>query len=215
MRVKICGITRVDDAIAAVDAGADAIGFIFVPASPRYIDPESASVIVRALPRGVTPVGVFVNEPRDEINRTVERSGIRALQLHGEEPPGATAGYSVPVIKSFRVGEGFSIEILRAYTVTAILLDAFVPGVHGGTGKTFDWNIAIAAKAYGRIIVSGGLHAGNVSDAIHRVRPYAIDVSSGVEAAPGVKDPKKLTALFRAVRDTEAETESSIHNFPA
>jgi phosphoribosylanthranilate isomerase len=215
MRVKICGITRVDDALAAASAGASAIGFIFVHASPRYIDAESAALIVRALPPAVTPVGVFVNESREGINRVVARSGIRALQLHGEESPEATAGFSVPVIKSFRVGGGFSVESLRAFSVHAILLDKFMPGVHGGTGKTFDWNVANAATTYGRVILSGGIHAGNVADAIRRVHPYAIDVSSGVEASPGIKDPEKMAALFRAVRDAEPEAESSIHNFPA
>ena len=215
MRVKICGITRVEDAVVAADAGADAVGLIFVPSSPRYISPESAARIVRALPQTITPVGVFVNESREEIGRVVARSGVRALQLHGEESPEATIGFTIPVIKSFRVGEEFSVESVRGYPVSAILLDALVPGLYGGTGKTFDWNIAIAAKAYGRVILSGGIHAENVSDAIRSVRPYAIDVNSGVESSPGIKDPEKIAALFRAVRDAEPGGEPHIHNFPA
>lgn len=210
MKVKICGITRIEDAMAAAGAGADAVGFVFVPSSPRYIDPESAGCIVRNLPPFITPVGVFVNESRAGIDQAMALSGIKVLQLHGEEPPAATEGFPVPVVKSFRVGEGFSARLLSEYVVPAYLLDTFVTGVHGGTGRTFDWNIALEAKKYGRIILSGGIHAGNAADAMRRVRPYAIDVSSGVESAPGIKDPEKIAALLRAVRDAERETDDSV-----
>jgi phosphoribosylanthranilate isomerase len=205
MKVKICGITRVEDAMAAAEAGADAVGFVFVPSSPRYIDPEAAGCIVRNLPPFVTPVGVFVNESRAGIERAVGFSGVRVLQLHGEEPPAATEDFLLPVVKSFRVGEGFSAAVLAEYVVPAYLLDTYAPGIHGGTGKTFDWNIAVEAKRYGRIILSGGIHAGNVDEAVRRVGPYGIDVSSGVESVPGIKDPRKLTELLRAAREAERE----------
>jgi phosphoribosylanthranilate isomerase len=205
MKVKICGITRPEDALFAAARGADALGFIFVKASPRFIDPDAAGLIIGQLPPFVTPVGVFVNEHRESILRTIARSGIRCLQMHGEESPGDTEGYAVPVIKSFRVGEAFDPELLAAYGTSACLLDTFVGGSHGGTGKTFDWRIALDAKRYARIILSGGLTPGNVTDAISTVQPYAIDLSSGVESAPGVKDHAKVRALFERIREAAGD----------
>lgn len=200
MKVKICGITRIEDAVAAVEEGADAIGLIFASASPRYIEPDRAREIIRQLPPFVTPVGVFVNESRGGILRTIGVTGIRCLQLHGGESPSDTEGYPVPVIKSFRVAEDFDLQSLAAYTADAYLLDAYSPASPGGTGKTFDWRIAGEALTLGRIILSGGITPANVAEAVRSVRPYAIDLSSGVESSPGVKDRMKIRALFEQIR---------------
>jgi len=201
MIVKICGITRPDDALAAAEEGASAVGFIFVRSSPRYVEPEKAGEIISRLPPFVTPVGVFVNEERARILSVIARSGIRCLQLHGEEPPADAAGYTVPVIKAFRVGDGFEPARLADYAVGAHLLDASVPGMHGGTGKTFDWAVAREASRYGRIIVGGGITPGNAARALRAAMPYALDVNSGVETSPGIKDRNKIRALLENCRN--------------
>lgn len=201
MKVKFCGITRLEDALFAAEHGVDAVGFIFIRTSPRYIDPDAAGCIVRSLPPFVTPVGVFVNEPRESIRQAMAIAGIRCLQLHGDEPPGDTEGYPVPVIKGFHVGRNFDPSTLSAYLTPAHLLDTHVPGMSGGTGRTFDWDIAVKAKEYGRIILSGGLTPENVAEAARKVRPYAVDVSSGIESLPGVKDPDRMRRFLRAVAE--------------
>ncbi len=206
LRIKICGITRKDDALIAADAGADAIGFIFFPSSPRYIGPGEAADIVAALPPFVVPVGVFVNARREDIDRAVAMSGIRCLQFHGDESPGEVAGHHLPVIKAFRVGPSFTPSVLRSYRTSAYLLDTFVAGQYGGTGIPFDWEVVHEARKCGRVILSGGLTPANVREAVRRTEPYAIDVSSGVESAPGRKDQKKIMALFKAVEE--------YHTFP-
>ena len=200
VRVKICGITNGEDACCAVEHGADALGFNFYPPSPRYILPEVAGEIVRRLPPFVTPVGVFVNEEREQIEAVVASAGLRAIQLHGDEPPEACLGHSVPVIRAARVGDRFDPENLKAFPVDTFLLDTAKAGLYGGTGKTFDWGLAREAATCGRIILSGGINPDNVAEAIRAVRPYAVDVNSGVEAEPGRKDPHKLAAFCRAVR---------------
>lgn len=192
MRIKICGITNVADARAAVEFGADAIGFIFVQSSPRYISPAQAAEIVNVLPATVLPVGVFVDASRRAISDAVAAAGIRALQLHGDEPPESTVGFGLPVFKAHRVSAGFRIERLDLFDVEAHLLDTYVEGVRGGTGKTFDWDIAVRAGQTHRIVLSGGLSPENVERAINLVRPYAVDASSGVELEPGIKDHVKL-----------------------
>lgn len=199
VRVKICGITRAEDAFRAVDEGADALGFVFVRSSPRCIAAEAARAIIRTLPPFVTPVGVFVNSPRDEIMKVLELTGIQSLQLHGDETPQDIEGYPVPVYKGFRVRPEFDVTLLSGYHAHACLLDAFAEGSHGGTGRTFDWNIAVRAKLHARIILGGGIGPHNVADAIRTVRPYAVDVSSGVESAPGIKDAGKIVELMREV----------------
>jgi phosphoribosylanthranilate isomerase len=199
--VKICGITREEDARAAAEEGAAALGFIFARESPRAIAPGSAAGIIAALPPFVTPVGVFVNASREEVLATIEQTGIRCLQLHGEETPADTLGYPVPVVKAFRVGDSFDPAILGAYALPAYLLDASVPGMRGGTGRTFDWSRAEGASRYGRIILGGGITPENAALASRTVHPYALDVSSGVESSPGVKDRKKIRALFESLRD--------------
>ena len=201
MKVKICGITHLDDALTAAEAGADALGFIFVRNSPRYVNPEAAGSIIRNLPPFVVPVGVFVNGRREDILETIQRSGIRCLQMHGEESPEATEGFPFPVWKGFRVSAAFRSELLSRYHTSAYLLDAFVEGMRGGTGKVFDWRIALEAKKFGRIILSGGLSPQNVADAVRTVNPYAIDLNSGVESTPGVKNKEKIFELFHRLRD--------------
>ena len=202
--VKICGITRKEDALAAAGEGASAVGFIFVPSSPRRIEPPRAAEIIRTLPPFVTPVGVFVNASRELIMRTIDATGVRCLQLHGDESPSETEGYPLPVIKAFRVGERFDEKEMDAYTVTACLLDASVPGMYGGTGRTFDWAIARRASASRRIILSGGLTPANAARAAAESGAYGIDLSSGLESAPGVKDSRKIRALFENLRGEPA-----------
>lgn len=192
VRVKICGITNLEDAEAAVAFGADALGFIFYKKSPRYIDPLRAAAIIRALPPFVIKVGVFVDEALEEVSRVREDASIDRVQLHGDETPGYCAEASPGVIKAFRIHGRADIEKLALYDVSAFLLDTYVDGVPGGTGETFNWEIAVEASALRRIILSGGLTPENVAGAVRMVRPYAVDVSSGVEAGPGKKDLEKM-----------------------
>ena len=202
-RVKICGITSVADALAAVGAGADALGFVFYPDSPRYVRPEVAAEIVRALPPFVARVGLFVNESQEAISATILETGIDTIQLHGDEPPSLCRLWrgSIKVIKAFRVRDRHSLVALSSYAdcADAFLLDAYVAGVPGGTGTAFNWELAREAGSYRRpIILAGGLHPGNVSEAIATVKPFALDVSSGVERAPGKKDHDKVAAFIQA-----------------
>lgn len=203
MRVKICGITRYQDAEAAVSEGAIALGFILIRNSPRYIDADRVRAIVRDLPPFVTPVGVCAQITRSEALAMIAKAGVRSIQLHGDDETDEFGDFPVPVYRSFRVSPEFRLEILKRYKASAFMLDTYVYGALGGTGKTFDWNIAVAAKRYGRLILSGGINPDNVGDAIRRVSPYAIDVSSGVELSPGIKDHRKIRALFDAIREIE------------
>lgn len=200
VRVKICGITSAKDAELAVEAGADALGFIFVAGTPRYIDPDTARGIVGDLPPLVTPVGVFADHPVEEVERLMNRCGLRTVQLHGSEPPEYCRRLAGSVIKTFRVAGGHALPPFEAYRVHAYLLDTFVEGQLGGTGQTFPLEVASCAKAFGRVIIAGGLTPGNVAQVIRQVRPYAVDVSSGVEAALGRKDPQKLRDFVECVR---------------
>lgn len=202
-RVKICGITRSEDARIAIEAGASAIGFVFDKGSSRYVNPDKAHLIIREFPPFVTPVGVFTEVSRPEALAMVAKSGIRSIQLHGENDLGEFEDFLVPVYKVFRVSLEFNPEILRHYKGTAFMLDTFKEGVPGGTGQTFDWKIAVEAKKYGRLILSGGINPENVAEAIQRVSPYAIDVSSGVESSPGIKDRQKIYMLFKAIHAAE------------
>ena len=196
MKVKICGITNPEDAAEAVQAGADALGFIFHEASPRYITPAGARLIIDALPPGILPVVVFVNASRDAILRTIDQTGIACVQLHGEEKPAETLGLPVLVWKAFRVHSGFEPCILKRYQIDAYLLDTYSPERRGGTGRTFDWSIAVAAKQFGNIVLSGGITPEVVAEAVRTVHPYAIDVNSGVESKEGKRDRLKLQQLF-------------------
>ncbi|MDO8140344.1 MAG: phosphoribosylanthranilate isomerase [Candidatus Brocadiales bacterium] len=197
MRVKICGITNIEDAQAAVEYGADALGFVFAK-SPRGVTKELARDIIAELPPFVSPVGVFVDEKADKIKEICGFCGIYTVQLHGNEQPSylnELEGYKI--IKAFRIKEEDDLKPLANYKPHAFLLDSYVKGVMGGTGMTFNWEIARQARKYGTIILSGGLTPENVKEAIQIVKPYAVDVSSGVEASPGKKD-KLLMKQFIA-----------------
>jgi phosphoribosylanthranilate isomerase len=200
MRVKICGITNLDDALCAVGNGADALGFNFYKKSPRYVAPGKAGEIIADLPPFVTPVGVFVNASEVHIDVVVKLAGLRAIQLHGDESPEACLGHSVPVIRVLRVGQDFDAETMRSYLVDTFLLDTAKTGSYGGTGKTFDWSRAKDAKAFGRIILAGGLNPDNVAEAIDEVAPYAVDTSSGVEIEPGKKDHEKVRKFLEVAK---------------
>ena len=202
VKVKICGITNVDDAIAAIDFSADAIGFIFYQGSPRYVSPESVRGIIKKLPPFITTVGVFVDEDSREVERIVRHASLDVVQLHGKEPPEACRIHR-RVIKAFRVRESGDLRDLSHYHVSAFLLDAHVPGVMGGSGETFNWNLAVDAKRQGRIILAGGLTPDNVRTAILQVRPYAVDVSSGVEMAKGRKDHGKMRLFIERVKEAD------------
>lgn len=196
VRVKICGITNVEDALAAVEFGADALGFNFWPGSKRYIEPDHAREIVRRLPPFVTVVGVFVNEDDlDAIARIAARAKLDVIQLHGDESPAfcQRAAERWRVIKAVRVGPDANLAELANYPVSAILLDAHRPNEYGGTGETFDWEIARRAKHFvSHLILAGGLSPENVAEAIRVVRPYAVDACSCIEEGPGRKDAQKL-----------------------
>jgi phosphoribosylanthranilate isomerase len=201
IKVKICGIRRLEDALVAAELGASALGFVFWPSSPRYIDPHRARPIVFALPPFVSTVGVFVDQPPDFISGVVRLLSLGAVQLHGSEPAESYVHSAYPVIKAVPVTDGVD-SAAAAAAVPAratVLLDAHDPVKRGGTGRTIDWTQAAAAARVRPVILSGGLTADNVGSAVDAVQPYAIDVSSGVESTPGVKDPGKLRALFAAV----------------
>jgi phosphoribosylanthranilate isomerase len=203
VKVKICGITNVDDALSAADLGADALGFIFVTSSPRYITPSAARKIIQALPPFVVPVGVFADMVYNDILAIIDQTSIGCVQLHGEEMPEQLMQYPVPVYKSFRVDSSFDPEILRRYKGSAYLLDTKISGQPGGTGKIFDWEIAVNAKKYGRIILAGGLTPENIIEAARKVQPYAVDVNSGVEDRPRKKDHTKLKMLFEQLKQVK------------
>jgi phosphoribosylanthranilate isomerase len=209
MKIKICGITRLDDALAAVEYGADTLGFIFVPDSPRYVRPSAAQQITSKLPPEIITVGVFVNESRATIARTILDAGIHAIQLHGDETPEETEGFGIRVVKGYRVSPGFDTAQLSAYRVYAHLLDAYVGGRRGGTGQTFDWQVAFRARAFGKIILSGGLRPANVAEAIRAARPDAVDVSSGVERTAGVKDHAQMKEFMQAAREAFAGVQTT------
>lgn len=197
VKVKICGITTVEDALHAAACGADALGFVFYEQSPRHVTEETARAIVAALPPFVTTVGLFVNEDPVRIEEIACRCGLDAIQLHGDEPPQGCHFPPRRVVKALRVRGAESLTDLDDYAVSAVLLDAWVPGSYGGTGHTFNWELAAAAARRRPVILAGGLTPENVAGAVAAVRPYGVDVSSGVEGAPGRKDPEKVAAFIR------------------
>jgi phosphoribosylanthranilate isomerase len=201
VRIKICGITNLEDALLASDLGAHALGFIFYPKSPRSIKPEAARDIISSLPPLVLSIGVFVDEEAGVVREVAQTVGLDWVQLHGKESPDYCRTLGRRVIKGFRVQDESSLAVLPDYrdAVQALLLDTYRPGTPGGTGETFDWELARRAQNYGPIILAGGLTAANISQAITVAQPAAVDVASGVEAGPGVKDPEKLRAFFAAV----------------
>jgi phosphoribosylanthranilate isomerase len=199
--VKICGITRLEDALDAAALGASAIGLVFWPGSPRAVDPIAARAIVEALPPLVTPIGVFVDQPESEVDRIAGNVRLGAVQLHGRESPAYCARLRRPVIKAFGVDESFDEAQMEPYPAgVTVLLDARDDTKRGGTGRRIDWTVAARVAAKRRTVLAGGVDASNVEDAIRAVRPFAIDVSSGVEREPGVKDHAKMRALFEAVK---------------
>ena len=195
VRVKICGITNSEDASLAVEAGADAVGFIFCT-SPRRVTVEEATEISMALPPFVTRVGVFANAAMNTVREVAQACGLDAVQLHGDESPEDCRRVGLKVIKAFRLRTEADLEPMAGYRVDAYLLDAHADGALGGTGQTFDWKLALKAKKYGPVILAGGLNPDLVGEAIRFVRPYGVDVSSGVEASPGRKDPEKVRCFI-------------------
>lgn len=200
-RIKICGLREAQHALLAAREGADAIGLVFWGPSPRYVTPEQAAAVAAALPPYVSAVGLFVNSPADEVRATLERVPLDLLQFQGDEPPEFCAAFGRPYVRAVRMEEGTDLlEYARRFSgAKALLLDAHAPGVPGGTGRTFDWNV-IPRDLPVPLILSGGLDADNVGRAIREVRPWAVDVSSGVESSRGVKDPAKIVAFIRSVR---------------
>ena len=202
--VKICGITRVEDALIAAGGGAHAIGLVFYRPSPRYIEPDAAAAVVRALPPFVTPVGLFVDAREEDVRSISARAGVRLLQFHGSETAAFCERFDLPYMKAVRVRQGVDLlQYAHGFrSAKALLLDAFQEGLHGGTGAVFDWALIPAGLAL-PVVLSGGLTAENVAEAIRRVRPCAVDVSSGVEAAKGIKDAQKIAAFMTGVRDAD------------
>ncbi len=200
MFVKICGITREEDALAAVELGASAVGFIFWDRSRRFIDPHRARRIVGELPPFVIPVGVFVNQPASEVNAAANVARVMAVQLHGDERPDDLRVVRRPALKAIAVGPGFAAEAVDDWPArTLILLDVHDPVGRGGSGRTIDWQEAAQVARRRRVVLAGGLTPENVGAALTAVRPFGIDVSSGVESRPGIKDHERLRALFEAV----------------
>ncbi|WP_224367729.1 phosphoribosylanthranilate isomerase [Hyalangium versicolor] len=204
VRVKICGVTRLEDARAAWDAGADALGLNFYPRSPRYVETAKAAELARTRPGLGAVVGVFVNESPDIIRAKVRECGLTAVQLHGDEPPEACMGFGVPVIKALRVRGPEDVAKARSYVgsgdVATLLLDGAAPG-YGGGGVTFDWSLVAQLVDVGvPVLVAGGLTPGNVAEAVRATRPYGVDVASGVEASPGIKDVEAVRSFIRAAK---------------
>lgn len=198
--VKVCGVRRVEDALLAAELGASAVGFVFWPGSPRFIDPYRARTIAAALPPCVAPIGVFVDQPPEYVAGVAALVNLSAVQLHGREQIADYERCSHRMIKAIPVGADFDVmSVANLPERITVLLDAHDPERRGGTGRVIDWGAAAAVARSRRTILSGGLTAGNVQDALDAVRPYGIDVSSGVEASPGVKDPAKLRAFFEAI----------------
>ena len=210
IRIKICGITNIDDALMAIDAGADALGFNFVPDTPRYFkDIKAAAKIIDQLPPFITTVGLFVNADPELIQAIADECHLDMLQLHGDESPQFCQRFNRRVVKAVRVKDESSVSLMSDYRVSGYLLDTYVKGKMGGTGVAFDWRFAVKAKQYGRIILAGGLNPDNVGPAVQQVRPYGVDVSSGVEASPGRKDPVKVEAFIRNVKEVDREWKQS------
>lgn len=206
--VKICGITNLDDALAAIAAGADALGFNFYKPSPRYITPRSACEIIEQLPAAVLTVGVFVNEESPQaVMNVANEAGLKALQLHGDESPGycLELAPNTPVIKALAVSDSFDPKLACTYQVDAIMLDTRDNRLRGGTGRVFDWSIAQqVSQLVPKLYLAGGLSPENVEEAINRVRPYAVDACSGLEDSPGTKNHLRMRAFIDTVRGVNA-----------
>lgn len=204
VKVKICGITNAPDALAAVEAGADALGFMFYEKSPRHISLRQAAEIIRELPPFVMKVGVFVDAPEDLVMRAIGDCALNLLQFHGNEEPEYCTQFGLMSMKAFRIRDAESLKPLPEYPTDAWLLDAYVADKLGGTGKQFNWDLAIEAKKAGRLIfLAGGLTPANVAEAVRKVQPYGVDVSSGVETEPGRKDHAKVREFIKAAKGVE------------
>ena len=205
-RIKICGLTRVQDIQAVANSGADALGLVFYDKSPRYVTAHQAAQLVQALPPFITVVGLFVNAEATFVHNVINQVPLALLQFHGNESPEFCMQFGKPYLKAIRVKSG--VDLLqcatRYHSAQGLLLDAHVEGMEGGTGSTFDWNL-IPPQLSLPVILSGGLHAGNVGQAIKQVRPYALDVSSGVEAAKGIKDAAKIAAFIKEVNNIDLQ----------
>ncbi len=209
MKVKICGLTNLEDALAAVEFGADAVGFIFVPESPRYISFEDVSEIISKLPPFVTTVGVFRSGGERELQSAIDQCAIDLIQLYGAFPQEISFDFSRRIIQVIRVQDERSLDVVPPAPVRAFLLDTYQEEALGGSGVAFDWNVAAKAKRFGKIILAGGLTPENVQTAIEKVRPYGVDVSSGVEMRPGKKDHLKLKQFIKAAKAVEEMHASS------
>ena len=201
VKVKICGITNSEDAWWAIENGADALGFIFYPFSKRLIDPSIAMSVISEIPESVTKIGVFVNLPAREICRIVDRTGIQIAQLHGHEPPDVINDINVPSIKAIRIKSEESLAEIEMYKPDAFLFDTYKEDAYGGTGETFNWDLLKKINVNVPVILSGGLEPGNIGDAIREVRPFAVDVASGVEAFPGKKSLQKIETFMSECRN--------------
>ena len=202
--IKICGLTRAEDVAGLEGLEVDFAGFIFAPSSPRFLAPEKAAELLPLLPRGIRRVGVFLDADPETVRVLSRRLHLDFLQFHGAESPAYCRGFGLPFFKAFRVRGPLDLARLEAYRAEAVLLDAYRRGVPGGTGETFDWNLAREAGEAGlRVVLAGGLNPQNVAAAVRTGRPWAVDVSSGVELSPGIKDPAKLREFVRLVRAEE------------
>ena len=197
VKVKVCGMTNLKDTLLAVEEGSDAVGFIFYKKSPRSVTMKLVREIVLELPPFVDTVGVFVDETADQINKIADYCNLDMVQLHGGESPTFCKRMRRRVIKAFRVIDMQSVKNISNFQVSGFILDTFSESLHGGTGKVFDWNLALPAKKFGPVIMAGGLTPNNVRQAIQRVRPYGVDVCSGVESEPGIKDHKKIRFFLK------------------
>jgi phosphoribosylanthranilate isomerase len=201
IKVKICGLMNLEDALVAAEAGADALGFVLYPRSPRCVKPAAIQEIIRQLPPYATTVGVFANIGAKEMLDVMEGCGLDLAQLQGDEPPSVCKRLGSKAVKAIRVKNRDSLDSMKNYSVRAFVLDTYTEDNFGGTGKRFDWDLAVEAKKYGRIILAGGLNPENVLEAIQKVRPYGVDVSSGVEERIGKKDPEKIRQFIAKAKE--------------
>jgi phosphoribosylanthranilate isomerase len=208
VKVKIEGIQNIRDAEMALDAGADILGFVFYPPSPRAVDIPAARDIACSLPPFISTIGVFVDEPLEYVKKVRDDVGLHAVQLHGNEPPDMVRALGPRAVKAFRVGPEFSPAAIARYGVSTFLLDAYRKGTPGGTGETFDWDVAVECRSLGRLILAGGLNPENVAAAVTKVRPYAVDVASGVESGPGKKDPARVRDFIQAAKEAALRSAS-------
>lgn len=209
-QTKICGITNIEDALVASQCGAVALGFIFYPESPRYIKPEDAKIIINSLPNNLVSVGIFVNEKADKIKKTVDYCSLDMIQLHGDESPAYCRQFPESIIiKAIELNNNDDIRYALTYHVAALLVDTRHAGFYGGTGKKSNWDLASRLKSKKPLILSGGLNADNIADALKTVAPAALDINSGVETSPGKKDHKKLTHIFDIIRTSDTTLENS------